>query len=301
MVRGAAVVTSVKKIRGDALTSQELTDARTLGAAAEVLQAHFLVSDDIMDGAITRRGQLSWYHSGGNGLDAINDANLLNSIVYAILNDHFASHPCGRYVWQLFHFVNLITDLGQSADMLTARKLADSEINWERYTLANYQDIVQYKTSFYSLILPVRAAFYYCNIVDPTVHQKAESILSRVGLLYQSQDDVLDYYMDPESLGKIGTDIQDGKCSWAIVTAMSIASPEQKAILKENYGKKDAKAEARVKSVYNELGVHRIFAKYEEDTYDEIMQMINSWDEKSSGVPRSLFLSVFAPLYKRLK
>lgn len=300
MARGAAVVTSVRKIRHQPLTEKELNEVRTLGAAIEVLQAHFLVADDIMDGSVTRRGQLCWYQAGGNGLDAINDANILNAIVYAILNDHFASHPCGSYISRLFQYINLITDLGQAADILTSRQ-ANNGIQWEKYNSNSHNDIVKYKTSYYTTVLPVRAALYYCNIIDPKTHKEAEDILLRIGHLFQSQDDFLDYYMDPESLGKIGTDIQDGKCSWVIVTALSLASKEQTAILKANYGKKDPKAEAIVKSIYNDLNIPRVFAKFEETKYDEIIQLVNNWDEKSTQIPRSLFLSVFAPLYKRLK
>lgn len=45
------------------------------------------------------------------------------------------------------------------------------------------------------------------------------------------QDDYLDCFGTPEVTGKIGTDIEDNKCSWLVVQALHLAAPEQRQVL----------------------------------------------------------------------
>jgi geranylgeranyl pyrophosphate synthase len=47
----------------------------------------------------------------------------------------------------------------------------------------------------------------------------------------QIQDDYLDAFGDPEVIGKIGTDVEDNKCSWLVVQALERATPEQRAVI----------------------------------------------------------------------
>ena len=70
---------------------------------------------------------------------------------------------------------------------------------------------------------------------DKATLKKAENILLPMGQFFQVQDDFLDCFGDPEVTGKIGTDIEDGKCSWLVVTALSICSPTQRQLIQVLY------------------------------------------------------------------
>lgn len=149
---------------------------------------------------------------------------------------------------------------------------------------------------------------YMCGIPhtpsnDP--YELAQSILIPLGEYFQVQDDFLDFAAPPEVLGKIGTDIIDNKCSWCINTALALATPEQRKVLDENYGRKDAEAEKRVKALYEEIGIRQKYAEYEEAAYKRIMGLIQTIPEQPSGegvtLKREVFKVFLDKIYKRQK
>lgn len=75
--RGLTVVSSLTSLISHPLTKKEKDDAYILGWCIELLQACFLIADDIMDQSIMRRGVVCWYKRPEVGLVAINDAFIL--------------------------------------------------------------------------------------------------------------------------------------------------------------------------------------------------------------------------------
>eukprot|EP00599_Poterioochromonas_sp_BG-1_P013693 CAMPEP_0173163982 /NCGR_PEP_ID=MMETSP1105-20130129/20255_1 /TAXON_ID=2985 /ORGANISM="Ochromonas sp., Strain BG-1" /LENGTH=112 /DNA_ID=CAMNT_0014084163 /DNA_START=315 /DNA_END=650 /DNA_ORIENTATION=+ len=101
-----------------------------------------------------------------------------------------------------------------------------------------------------------------------------KEILCIMGEYFQVQDDYLDCYGSPEVIGKIGTDIQDKKCSWLVIKALEKATPEQRKVLEDNYGQHDMAKVNRVKALYVELDVENEFKRYEEASYQELQRLI---------------------------
>ncbi|KAG6865172.1 hypothetical protein C0991_004720 [Blastosporella zonata] len=357
--RGLSVVDTVEILKGRPLTEDEYTKAAILGWSVELLQAYFLVGDDLMDGSITRRGQPCWYRAPNPslafkngkrppiGLIAVNDSPMLKSAIFQLLRNHFRKESYYVDLVELFHDMAFKTEMGQLTDMVTA---PPDVVDLARFSLERYSVIVRFKTAFYSFHLPVAAAMHMCHIPETYTIRLADlstqiirpydlalSVFIPLGEYFQIQDDFLDFSAPPEVLGKVGTDIVDNKCSWCINTALKLSTPEQRAVLERNYGRKgdleagaegseqDVKAEgmdhaaggvceARVKEVYEAIGLRKVYGDYEQLIYGQLNELIDGIpeegvivDEKGqdvvfhSGLKREVFRSFFMKIYGRGK
>jgi farnesyl diphosphate synthase len=297
-------VCSLQALRGDGVTAAEAHQAAVLGWAIEWLQAFFLVADDIMDGSITRRGQPCWYKLPAVGSTAINDSFLLQAHMYKLLAVYFRRHAAYTQLLELFTETTWQTELGQLLDLTSQPAPAVGPIDLDRFTLERYRGIVKYKTAFYSFYLPVACGLILAGVADDATLAAARDITLVMGEYFQVQDDYLDAYADAETLGKVGTDIQDNKCSWLVVQALARASPEQVAVLKANYGKHDDAAVATVKALYRDLDLEGVFKAYEADSYATLTAMIKAAcapGGASEKVPEHVYLALLHKIYKRNK
>lgn len=154
------------------------------------------------------------------------------------------------------------------------------------------------KTAFYSFYLPVCLAMVlHQGRVDKEQFRVIADITLPMGEFFQVQDDFLDCYGTPEQIGKVGRDIEEAKCGWIVVTALPLCTPAQRADLEKHYGREDPAGVARVKQIFSEVGIPRIYAEYEESSYKKLTHMIGS----QSTVPRAVFDSLLAKIYKRKK
>lgn len=79
--------------------------------------------------------------------------------------------------------------------------------------------------------------FYFSHTFDdPEIQQKCISIFRKIGFLFQSENDFIDIFGDPNAVGKIGTDIVENKCTWLSAKCIAIASKDQLDIMNKCYG-----------------------------------------------------------------
>ncbi|KAM7262521.1 hypothetical protein ACFE04_000204 [Oxalis oulophora] len=293
--RGLSVIDSYKLLKdGQQLTEEEIFLSSALGWCVEWLQAYFLVLDDIMDSSHTRRGRPCWFRLPQVGMVAANDGILLRNHIPRILKKHFRGKAYYVDMVDLFNEVEFQTACGQMIDLITT---IEGEKDISKYSTSLHQRIVQYKTAYYSFYLPVACALLMSG-ENLESHVDVKNILVEMGVYFQVQDDYLDCFGDPETIGKIGTDIEDYKCSWLVVKALEICNEEQKKTLYENYGKEDPACVAKVKVIYDEVNLKGVYEEYESKSYEKLVNSIEAHPNKAI---QALLKSFLAKIYKRQK
>ncbi|KAF5303652.1 hypothetical protein FQA39_LY09899 [Lamprigera yunnana] len=255
--------------------------------------ASFAINDDMIDSSETRRGAPCWYLVDGIGMKAMCDVVLLENSVYLLLRKHFSDLRCYIPAIELFHESIIKTSMCQSFDVLCT---SDGVLQLNMFTMNKYNLIATHKTAYCSIQLPITLALYLAGIDDPEIHKESAIILSEMDRFFQVQDDFLDCFGDPTLTLKRGTDIENGKCTWMIVSALQKVTPEQKQILCDNYGKKDPKCVAAVRSLYEDLGIPNTYAIYEEENYNLIR---NNIQKLSATLPHDLLYKILEMAYKR--
>eukprot|EP01083_Nonionella_stella_P087988 244977_1 len=303
-------------------TARDLHNALTIAVCIEALQSYFLVLDDVMDDSETRRGQPCWYKYPNVGLKAINDGSIIQSwlnwmISNRLIIDKDQDHDAVLVsrLKSLFEEVTRLTEAGQCIDLETVK---DTEQLRTQYTIDRYETIAMYKTSFYTFYLPYAAALYVAGYDDKNGNKRINEELSveqddgvlddgflfhivrqlsiEFGIKFQIDDDYLDCYGDPQVTGKVGTDIEDFKCSWLVVQALARMNDEQYVILKEHYGRNDATDVSKVKELFNELGMEEMYKNWETDQHDKLMNMVH---ECEGILPKEMFTVILDKLHKR--
>ncbi|CAL4992564.1 unnamed protein product [Urochloa decumbens] len=257
--RGLSVVDSYMLLKqGSEVTEDEFFLACVLGWCVEWFQACALVLDDIMDGAHMRREKKCWFRLPKVGLHGIKDCVLLKCHIARLFRKYFREKHYYLELTELWDEISLQTSLGQMLD-LTSTHYGENDI--KNYNVQLYHRIVKYKTSYYSFYLPVACALllYGAKLEN---FKRIRDILIDMGIYFQAQDDFMDCFEDPLKTGKIGTDIEDHKCSWLVVEALGHANNNQIEELVKNYGQRDQTSVSRVKSTYLTLDLKEILNSF---------------------------------------
>ncbi|XP_026321129.1 farnesyl pyrophosphate synthase-like [Hyposmocoma kahamanoa] len=296
MNRGLTTVMAYEMMeKPENITEDSLRLARILGWCVEMMQSYFLIADDIMDGASTRRGVPCWYRLPEVGLGAINDTILLYTCMFEVLRTKLGHLPQYIAIVELFNGTVLQTSIGQHLDYTMAHR---NKTDYSMFTMERYETIVKHKTAYYTYQFPVRLGMLLANITDEDVLRKTNEICLDIGKFFQMQDDYIDCYSDESISGKAGTDIQEGKCTWLAVTALQHFAPAQRAIFQQFYGSPDPGHVGKIKWLYDMVKVNHIYGEEEKAQYDRIISKAEALGRESSVSPK-LFLKLVDMIYHR--
>uniref|UniRef100_A0A1B0C9R5 Putative polyprenyl synthetase n=1 Tax=Lutzomyia longipalpis TaxID=7200 RepID=A0A1B0C9R5_LUTLO len=248
------------------------------------------MSDDIMDGGKMRRNRPCWYTLDHVGLSAINDACLLETGMYYLLLKNFGHLDCYLRLYELIHDSAFLLYLGQYMSVKLSKDAFDTSIKL-------YKMAMDSASVYIASYLPVALGMTLAGRDNPEVLRKAKSILSQLGYFYLIDNDYMDCFGDPALTGKVGTDIRTGKCRWPIVAFMEKASPEQKKLMRANYGKDNEENVAVAKQLFEEINIHKIYT----DVLELYQNLMKDIEENSYGEMKPIYLALVQTIPISLK
>jgi geranylgeranyl diphosphate synthase type II len=195
-------------------------DAYYVATAIELFHNFTLIHDDIMDDALLRRGKPTVHAQyGSNTALLCGDVMLIRS--YDNLNKINIKYL--HKVLELFNKTASEVCEGQQLDMDFEKR--------ENVLMDDYLHMISLKTS-----VLLAASLQLGAIIGGATEYNGNHLYKfgkNLGIAFQIQDDYLDAFGDSKKFGKdIGGDIKQNKKTFLLLYALEVASPEQKAALK---------------------------------------------------------------------
>ena len=248
--------------------------ALVLGWSVEILQAFFLIEDDVMDNGITRRGNPCWYRTADVGVaNAINDGLLLEQAMYALIEKNEWTKPFALGANRIIREAALRTVIGQHLDTCPPSSVLD-------FTRDQWLSVVRFKTAFYTFWLPCELGIL---VSGKAFAQGDLDVLRNVclllGELFQAQDDMHDCFGEPGVIGKVGRDIEEGKCTWLLYRALELGDEATRTELVGLYTHQnraeDPSIVLAVKGIFTNLQMKERFREYVERISGDIEKEIS--------------------------
>lgn len=215
--------------------------------------------------------------------------------MYQILKICFHDHPNYQQLFELFQNIVMEYSLG---------KLIDSaKLPAEDYNMDTYVKITVMKTSSYTFYLPIAAAYIYMNKGDEGTLKKIKELSELFGEYYQIQNDYLDCYGSPVKTGKVGTDIENNRCTWLLIKCVELCTDEEKKTLYENVGKPGDKEKEIIKNLYKKYNIQGLYKAVEDEKKKYLFNIIRIIEEniEKSGLNKEFFKDLLEHIYHRDK
>ncbi|KAJ8717851.1 hypothetical protein PYW07_005781 [Mythimna separata] len=259
-------------------TEEKLHSARILGWGVEMCLGSLVALDDIVDTSTMRRGQPCWYLLPNVGTSAINDCFLVYHCLLEVIEMKFGKEPFYSDLVNLTNQEVLYTGIGQSLE--NSLRYTKARNNLDKFTMENVDAVVLNKTSYFSLRYPLHLGLLLTKNGKERDTTELVNICLELGKILQFQNDHKDIYWDEASSGKIGTDIQEGKLTWFAVAALERCNEAQRSIFKQYYGSKNPEHEKRIKQLFDELQIDKVYEEFRNSMYESLEHRIHKLPRK---------------------
>ena len=192
-------------------------DLIRLASSIELLHTATLIHDDVVDESLMRRGKESIQNKWDNAHGV-----LVGDFVYSKAFQLMAS----------FDNPNIIRALANATNRISEGEVLQLSLkNKDKLTENQYFEIIDRKTAELFKVSSVTAGILASCSKDQL--DCLSQFSTSLGIAFQIQDDILDYYGDEKLTGKkVGKDYQEGKFTLPVITALKNADPKiQKKLL----------------------------------------------------------------------
>ena len=196
-----------------------------LASAIELLHTATLIHDDVVDESISRRGKESIHRKWDNAHGV-----LVGDFVYSKAFQLMAGLKDSQIIKILADSTNIISEGEVLQLSLKSKELISED---------DYFEIIGRKTAEL-----FKASSRSAAVLSEASHKEVESagdFAYSLGIAFQIQDDLLDYFGDEKVTGKkIGKDFLEGKITLPLLRAIKLASEENKKTIFKLMEKKNS-------------------------------------------------------------
>ena len=184
--------------------------AKTVSTALEYLHAATLLHDDIVDDAVLRRGKTVAHSVYGNAITVlVGDFLLARALAICADSDKI----------RVIHIISNLTENMSTGEVHQLMRKGDVSLTEDEYL-----EVIRRKTA-----VLFQAACIISAVISDAPKEKEEALASfgyNLGLAFQMVDDLFDYTMDTDELGKrVGADLREGKLTLPVIYALKKATP----------------------------------------------------------------------------
>ncbi|XP_045537600.1 farnesyl diphosphate synthase-like [Papilio machaon] len=187
-------------------------------------------------------------------------------------------------LFQMMAFIHVA--IGQHLDAILSRSK-----DYSLFTQENYDNVVKYKCTYYTMKLPLMLAMILADRADDASYELAENLCRDVGALFQMKNDFMDCFDLESESGKSGTDIQEGKCTWLAVKSLERGNPQQRKTFTTCYGSWNPEDVETIKSLYKDLDLKSLYEEQQIIRYKMFMQKVQELPSNATPTPQ-LFLKL---------